>query len=84
LVISNSGSIDTENSRNEIYSIQFINPTKSQKLLLLGGNSFLGFRIYKRNGPSQAPTFKLQHSLTFEDPDNNCFVVKGKYIFTMR
>jgi hypothetical protein len=65
--------------------MQFINPTESQELLLLGGNASLGFQIYERNGSEQPPTFQLYHSLKFEEDSDygNCFVVKGKYLFVL-
>jgi hypothetical protein len=85
LVVSNLGFIDTGNPDNLIYSMQFIEPTEWEELLILGGNSYLGCQIYKRNGLQQPSRFQLLVSLKFEDTDNhNCCEVKGKYLFAMQ
>jgi hypothetical protein len=83
-VVSNPGSIDMKNSDNEINSIQFINPTGSQELLILSGDQSLDCRIYEMKGSDQSPAFELRQLLEFENSGRNCCLVKGKYFFTMK
>jgi hypothetical protein len=83
-VASNPGSIKTKNIGDIINSMQFINPTESQELLIVSGCSDHGCQIYERKGSSQASTLQLRQSLKFEDSDfHNCCLVKGKYFFTV-
>jgi hypothetical protein len=85
LVVSNLGSIDTGDIVHSIKSMQFINPTGSQELLIISGSESLGVQIYEMKGSNQSPIFELRQSLKHEeDSGYNYFLVKGNYFFTMQ
>lgn len=80
--IKTTETIDTNNKRNKICSVEFVKLENLTEILLVGGRKNFGLQIYFRQKNNNKSKHILKNTLQFEDQDTyNSTIITDKHIF---